>query len=137
SACWVAMNAPRSAASAYGVVIASTHGNVPAPTVSAINHAWSTVSSTALGLADIYVVDPPARWRNTISPASNAVDGASRPIWRLRLSRGPASRWCCSHGCPPSHDRTAPTAPWPDSTALATPDNSSRCHPATPPATQP
>src|SRR3984885_3052414 len=61
SAFWAARNAPRSAASTYGVVIAKTHGNVPAPTVSAMNHAWSTVSSTAFGLMVIYVADPPAR----------------------------------------------------------------------------
>src|SRR6478752_2236496 len=42
-------NALRCAPSRYGVVIASTHGKLPAPTVSAMNHAWSTVSSTALG----------------------------------------------------------------------------------------
>ena len=33
--------------------MASTHGKLPAPMVSAMNHAWSTVSSTALGAASI------------------------------------------------------------------------------------
>ncbi|CPB33199.1 Uncharacterised protein [Mycobacterium tuberculosis] len=34
-------------------MIASTHGKVPAPMVSAMNQALSTVSSTALGVASM------------------------------------------------------------------------------------
>src|SRR6476646_8848163 len=45
---------PRCAVSRYGVVIASAHGNVPAPMVSAMNQACSTVSSTALSSPCIY-----------------------------------------------------------------------------------
>src|ERR1700734_3474181 len=86
SAFWAARNAPRSAASTYGVVIAKTHGNVPAPTVSAINHAWSTVSSTAFGLVVIYVADPPARCAT--APQAMPSMGLAAPFGAFGLVAG-------------------------------------------------